>query len=286
MLHNWTLFIPDCVYLTLFIENGCDLAHKIEEDKNYSLLSHVSRSSMNLLRAAVKPGTSLGLGGYKSAQCAVPSMYTTSLFGIDRVNGVMMPSACQGSTFPLEKKVFDVTMSLPPNASSLQGKSEDMCVKGQRKHTHPLGVWCQRNSKSVLARSQKVIESDTLAEGLLIELSSLKVAVFSASLICPASSCAGGLQILDGLVVRHFHASSARKKVREINPSLNSVADGEKGGAHGFHVLGHVVIIVPVILNNTTDSTCKVAHEGCRVVVCDDRSASVEITLQLISTSG
>ena len=111
----------------MFIESGCDLVYKMIKDEdriNYSLLSQASRSSTNLLRAAVKPGTSLGLGGYKSAQCAVPSMYTTSLLGMDRVNGVIMPSACQGSTFPLEKKVFDVTMSLPPNASSLQGENE------------------------------------------------------------------------------------------------------------------------------------------------------------------
>ena len=159
-------------------------------------------------------------------------------------------------------------------------------VNEQRGHAHPFGVRCQRNSESVLARSQKVVECDALAEWLLIELSSLKVAVFSARLIRPASSRAGGLQVLDGLVVRHFHASSAGKKIGEIDPCLNGVADREKSGAHGFHILWHVVVVVPVVLHHATDGACKVAHERCRVVIRHDRSARVKITLHLISARG
>ena len=53
------------------------------------------------------------------------------------VNGVTMPSACQGSTFPLEKKVFDVEMLLPPNASSLHAQKIDnirgVKTKGSKK---------------------------------------------------------------------------------------------------------------------------------------------------------
>lgn len=145
------------------------------------------------MRADVKPGTSFGDGGYKSAQCAVPSIKKTSLLGMGGVNGWMMPSACQGSTFPLEKKVFEVTIPLPPKASSLRENISVCQWRGNRGTLHPFGVWSQRHSKSILARSQEVIEGDAFAERLLFELSSLKVTVFSASLIRPASSRAGRL---------------------------------------------------------------------------------------------
>ena len=124
-------------------------------------------------------------------------------------------------------------------------------AKEQRGHTHPLSVRCQSNTKSVLASSQKVVESDAFAEWLLIQLCGLEVAIFSASLISPASSRTGGLQIFDRLVVGHFHAHSAGKKVGEIDPGLNGILDRKKRGAHGFHVLGHVIVVVSVVLHHT-----------------------------------
>lgn len=59
-----------------------------------------------LARACVNAGKSVGRDGYISAQCAVPLINSTRFPLCDA--GVVMPSACQGSTLPCTKIVFDV----------------------------------------------------------------------------------------------------------------------------------------------------------------------------------